>query len=804
MFSAFTHHRARPRHAMLLTGLLLVLVGSVRTIHRADAGVARVDEAHRFTAPIWSGDLRGDVLSIGNVVTTCRSGAGADPHWRNYSGTCEEVLSGAIGGGDSGRGVLYPANNEFDLVHVDVDGDPATHNSSSARLPVGDDQPIIWAGLHWHGLLDSQQAGERHPRWRPPVDAGARFAMVLRDPHGTKHHVLAHDRWEEPADGATGNGHHSYAGYADVTDIVRDGGGGLWTGADIQTCTGPSLALGCIGGWSLTVVHADEDAPARNVTVWHGWDMAAVQRGGVLELTADGIVPPPSGGEATLGLVAADGDRGRGPESVEYRSTTRSTWTALTAPGRPLHPDDPAEFFNSTIELFGEPRADADADPNPRANLNLDIAHIPGIPVSGDDTGLTFRINTTTFRDAIYAQVIHASIPLFEPEIEIVKTASHEVADPGETITWHLAISNVGIEPIRDGRVVDRLPPELELVPDSIRYADGGPADLLGPKSIDVGDDEVDLDPATAELRFNIGAGASAATGGTLGIAGAADGSDHLVITFDTIWRGEPGAEIVNEATAMGHGRELAEDPFGPIVTEDSDADRVLGRLVPLLGQDKTVDLETAEPGDELAYRLEVENRGSAPVDHGSVVLDRLPAGVSFLDASDDGTFDPGTSTITWRDLPALEPGDRWTASVSVRVDEPAAADPDTPDGVVRLVNRMRVEPPGDVPVEVSHPCEDDAAWSCAETDLPPPPAAPPTLSEPPAPRPEPELPVGVPRRPASPSPRPAPPARLPRTGSDPSGPAMLGSGVLCAGASLVLFARDRRRDDGAPGAMPG
>lgn len=711
--SAPRHRGPRSRRGtalLLLSGLVLASLGAIRGVDRAEAGPAALDAAHRFGAPIWSGDLRGNVTTIGNVVTTCRPDAGADPMFPGYEGTCQQVLDGTIGGDDAAGGPRFPANNEFDLVYVDVDGDAATHNSSSARLNLDPDAEIVWAGLHWHGLLEATQDGRAHPRWRAPVDPAARSTVSVRGPDGVPRSVIADDHWDNRAMSDDGSGHHSYAAYADVTELVRSGGAGFWTVGDVQTCTGPALALGCIGAWSLSVVYAAEDEPARNVNVWHGWAMAHLGTGGVLRFDANGIVPPPAGGDAEVGIVAADGDRGRGPEAVQYRTASRPGWTPLTSPTRPLHPDDPDEFFNSTIDIFGEPRGDRDARPNHRANLNLDIALIGGIPIEGGDDGVEFRIDTTTRRDAIYAQVVHTSIPLFEPEIEIVKTASLDIADPGDLITWTLEVTNVGIEPIREARVEDPLPPELEYVPGSIRYDDGGPADLLGAKS-DEADDEAVWSAEDRRLAFNLGAGATAGSGGTMGTAGAADGSDRIVIRFDTIWRGEAGAEVVNEATAMGSGRELAEDPFGPITTRDVDDDRVIGRLLPLLVQDKTVDEDTARPGDTRTFTLDVRNRGEGEAAAGGRVVDRLPDGVTFVDATGGGVHDPAERTITWSDLPLLAPGAVWSAEVTVTIDS----------GVwdAELSNRMRLSPPDDDPVEVANPCDDDPDWSCAEIRTP-------------------------------------------------------------------------------------
>lgn len=776
---------ARPRpatFALLATGLLLLTVGAIRTPGIADAGIGSLDKSHRFATPIWSGDLRGNIATIGNVATTCRSGAGADPSHPNYVGTCEEVLSGAIGGDDSGRTPRFPANNEFDLVYVDVDDDPATHNSSMARLDIEPDAEIVWAGLHWHGLLESQQEGRIHPRWNPPVDPEARFRVTVTTPTSEKFTVDADDRWDQPAIPPGGSGHRTYGAYADVTDLVRTAGDGRWTVGDIQTCTGPAFALGCIGGWTMTVVYAAENEPARNLNVWHGWDRADHLPGGALQFDAGGIVPPPAGGVAELGIVAADGDRGRGPESVSYRSVSRPDWVRLGGPGRPLHPDDPAEFFNSTIDRFGKRRPDGDASPNPRANLNLDIALIGDIPIAGDDDLLQFRIDTSTHRDTIYAQVVHTAVPLFEPEIEITKTASVDVADPGDRITWTLEVTNVGIEPIRDARVRDFLPAELEFVDGSIDYRAGGPPDLLGSKSAEGGDDEARWDDTERLLELHVGAGATAESGGTMAVPDAGDGSDRIEIVFDTIWHGEPGADVVNEAVATGFGRDLADDPFGPITVEDRDDARVLGRLVPLLVQDKIVDQPSVLPGDNAVFTVSLHNQGLGEAPAGSTVVDDLPEGLEVVEIGADGLFDPASRTITWSDLPAIGVDEVWTADIVVTVEPGRWAE--------RFTNRMHVEPPEDTPVRVDHPCEDDPSWSCApvRVDHPPESTPPPTPASAP-----PRSPASPPAAPDSSPPTPDRRA-LPRTGIDPSGPGLIALGLVFTGTGSTLFARGRRR----------
>lgn len=59
----------------------------------------------------------------------------------------------------------------------------------------------------------------------------------------------------------------------------------------------------------------------------------------------------------------------------------------------------------------------------------------------------------------------------------------------------------------------------------------------------------------------------------------------------------------------------------------------------------------------EAEFDLEVSNPGSAPATNVRV-LDRLPEGLEFISASDGGTYDATTRTITWP-IGTLEPGQR-------------------------------------------------------------------------------------------------------------------------------------------------
>jgi uncharacterized repeat protein (TIGR01451 family) len=124
----------------------------------------------------------------------------------------------------------------------------------------------------------------------------------------------------------------------------------------------------------------------------------------------------------------------------------------------------------------------------------------------------------------------------------------------------------------------------------------------------------------------------------------------------------------------------------------------------------KTVDAAAALPGDTLVYTITVGNTGtreSVP----TTVLDELPAGLDFVSATDGGSYDAATRTVSWS-IPAIARDDALelevTTTVASRQDEP------------ELVNLATlVNPPGYSPPIVADPCSADPDASCARTTVP-------------------------------------------------------------------------------------
>lgn len=658
------HHAHRRSRALRLPSLaraalavacLALLAGTAVAVIAARPSVAAPAGAHDFDEPIFSANARGDIVTIGNVTTTC------DPTYANDRWTPETSAAACAAASSGSPDVrrwdgrpLLPVNNRLPMTFVDVDDDQATFSSSSARLALPAGASILWAGLHWNAATDAPvNEGESGSSFqRPPVDVDRRFEVLLARPGHPAYQRLS----AAPADGRTRDAWDdaasttSYGGFVDVTDQVRAGGAGTYRVANVQSCRGFG---GCFGSWSLTVAFASRDQPARNLNVWHGWRLTSPSRdGGVQAFTVGGITPPPSGDVAArIGVVQADGDRGLGPDSLEISAPgSGGQWHPFATVDRPLNTDE-GDWFNSTVNAFGLRRPNADATPNLLANLNQDIALVEDRSTIGnDDTSFSFRVRTAS-TESLYSQVVHSAVDLYEPTLALTKSVAP--AGPvaaGTIVTWTLGVDDAGVDPVRHALVTDPLPDGLAFVPGSIRYAAGGPAGLLGPKSDRPGDDEADYDPTTRTLRLRVGAGATATDGGTMGLHPAPDGSDHLVVSFKTRVDAPPGATLTNVAHAHGEGRAL-DDSFGPTVTDAEARAEIAVQPVADLGIAKSDGGAIVRAvGDRITYALEATNGGPSPAT-GVTLTDDLDPQVRFVDSDDGCGAEAATVTCRIGDL---------------------------------------------------------------------------------------------------------------------------------------------------------
>ncbi|WP_312847865.1 DUF3344 domain-containing protein [Streptomyces sp. WAC06614] len=267
---------------------------------------------------------RYQAVQHGGLVRASNSGISCRREQSPEVERCGEVKRGAAG-----------VNSDYEMFYSEVDKDPDTYNSTRAELKIPQGAKVSYARLYWGGNL---RVGEQ----KPPEDNGR---VLVAEPGGAYSEVLADTRIGHRTD----DGSDAYQASADVTPLVRRGGAGMWTVAQLNIAMGHS-AVGAWGGWTLVVAYEHPDEPVRRLALWDGFE--AIWAGAAQEAAATVDVEGldvPAGGSGKAGVVAYDGDRGILGDSL----------TVTADSGRRVQLSDPENPFNdvmnSTITEFGRP-----------------------------------------------------------------------------------------------------------------------------------------------------------------------------------------------------------------------------------------------------------------------------------------------------------------------------------------------------------------------------------------------------------------------------------------------------------------
>ncbi len=209
-----------------------------------------------------------------------------------------------------------------------------------------------------------------------------------------------------------------------------------------------------------------------------------------------------------------------------------------------------------------------------------------------------------------------SSIPL----LNLQKTPSVPIANPGDTVTYTIDFSNTGSGDALDVVLEESLPPNTTLV-----SATGSPTQVGNTLSWDLGT-----------------------------LARNASGSHQVTVIISS---GAPIGGFINNTAAVS-----ASNGGGVAATA---AVRVVGS--PLMSLDKTVSAAIAQPGQQLVYRMTYRNIGTAPATN-VMLEDTVPAGITL-----DQTFGATVvgNTLSWN-VGTVLPGDAGSVTFTAFVDSPA------------------------------------------------------------------------------------------------------------------------------------
>jgi large repetitive protein len=401
--------------------VLALLIGSVGVL--ATAGPANAAVVAPFTSD-YDKVVFGEFIIAGNVVHQCPVAA-----------------TDCISGQSSNSSTLgAPQINDYHYMRpVDIDSDPSTFNSSSARITIPAGATIDYARLWWVGnsgaavksngaSIFSCQASQPNtaspnvataPTGFPNSAGPTSTNPVKMKLNGGTYSSLTPQRFTQ--DAAAGNGGRHYSASADIKALVA----AQPTGAPIDITVGniwtPS-GNNCVGGWEIGIVwkFANPDptfAPKpRQVLFFDGFvSQGKADAPTQANLTGFTLV----GGTRRLGVGIIEGDQGITGDQV------KASGVALTEPR--IAPATTTNFNASTV--------DGSLDPDFNNTYGLDAKTIEVASTVLPNGATNIPIVFTTSGDQYFPYMFAFSAPVDTSFISGTVWTDADgdgVIDPGE------------------------------------------------------------------------------------------------------------------------------------------------------------------------------------------------------------------------------------------------------------------------------------------------------------------------------------------------------------------------------------
>jgi uncharacterized repeat protein (TIGR01451 family) len=550
----------------------------------------------RNFAQRFSINTTGDITFVSSINSHCSTVTG---------------VLGAANCVNARNGVGNLINNNFTMIHVDVDADATTFNSSRAQLFMPAGSTVAFAGLYWAG--NSNLASRNTVRFATPSAGYVTLTAAVLDSATAQPEV--------------------YQAFVTVTGLVSAGGIGTYAVANIQTDSGQSNDY---SGWTLVVVYQNASLPSRNMVVYDGYRRLAGAAS--VDITLSGFTTPLSGPVANkLGVVGYDGDRG----STEGAAGLRFGQTAAT-----LNPvfnglNPQTDVFNSTISTLGSQNTGTSPSFANTLGYDADIFQV-NTPLPNGATSAVVRVSSSG--ETIDLGVVTLVTDIFVPNIKdsFVKSATDINGAPllpGDIIQYDLIMRNTGNDPATRTLIIDAIPPNTTYVPNSILLSATATGIPTGARTDAAGDDTAEFDAAQNRIVVRVGRTATATLGGQL------NPGDQQTITFRVTVNPQVAGDTVisNFATVTFRSLTLGTD-FVDISDASPSTPGDQSATLTVASSDLTVS-KTHSPtsfyqgqtSPTPMFSITVSNNGAVTTFGTVTVSDLLPSGLSALSISGVG-----------------------------------------------------------------------------------------------------------------------------------------------------------------------
>ncbi len=409
--------------------------------------------------------------------------------------------------GNSVNGYSIYGNDYENMQYVDIDGatrnGSVTRNSSSSDLvlPAGTNT-IKLARLYWGGRVKNADFD---------LTASVNKIIKLRKGNASAYSDVV----SLGVDKVTiSTGYTQYQAYADITAFVKNNGAGTYEVGDAPLSTGTVSANGGNhGGWCIVVVYENSAVNYSSVRIYDGFQQ--VYNGAnpfTTTVTLTGLNVPSgtlAADDAKMGVLAWEGDANL---SKDYLKINSNLFSNATNPA-----DNP---WNGTITDNGVHVTTK--NPNYTNQMGIDIDQFDvgtGYGILPNSNSVTLEFGTEA--DQYFPGLFTFSIKMKDPTITLDKTVTdannNHIGEKNEQLTYSLKGSNNGEGNANYIVISDTLPNTVTYVPNSLKVI-SAPGLTAGSLTDAVGDDAAEyiVNGSIKTVRFRIGTGATATTGGSL------------------------------------------------------------------------------------------------------------------------------------------------------------------------------------------------------------------------------------------------------------------------------------------------
>jgi len=410
--------------------------------------------------------------------------------------------------GNRANGNSTYGNDNSNMQNADIDGSSGngsvTRNSSSSDLilPAGTNT-IKLARLYWGGRVKTSDFD---------LTADANKKIKIRK--GTT--SVYSDVTALGIDQVTiSTGLIQYQAYADVTALLKNNGAGTYEVGNAPLTIGAASGGGNHGGWCIVVVYENSAVNYNSIRIYDGFEKVyygGVGSPGTTSVTLTGLNVPSgalASGEAKMGVLAWEGDANLTQDYLKINAHLFSNATN--------QPDNP---WNGTITNNGVHVTTK--NPNYTNQMGIDIDQFEvgtGYGILPNSNSVTLDFGTEA--DQYFPGLFTFTIKMKDPTVTLDKTVSdannNHLGEANEVLTYTLKGQNSGPGNANAIVITDTLPSSVTYVPNSLKVMSCSGV-TAGIKTDAAGDDiaEYIVNGSVKTVRFRLGTGATAGTGGTL------------------------------------------------------------------------------------------------------------------------------------------------------------------------------------------------------------------------------------------------------------------------------------------------